>query len=904
MKKEGVKSILNKSIISLILLTIILISFSSISLSDTYFSDEPLTSNNETVVFISSENADKVEYVVYTDYNNDDDYNNDEGSDSNSKAFATSATSVKSSTKESVSVDVIDIAPIYGKAIENFNAYSNKKNIDICACGRFTDTLKITNTGSTTTHYIIKKGGSGAKFVSYLPTELLLNPGESQSISMVGNVPCLGAAGSYTLQTYFETLAGSSKILTQQLNVKECDSFKAYPAYPSYKNAPCTPTSYNINIQNLKDIPDTFKLSLDNGAKTTYFNKAGYDYINKAYYKFTEPFVLLAPKEQKTVSLIVNLPCEFSETYKFNVNVLSTQTKKELEFPLYLTIDKNRYSFGLDLGSSVKIENYTKKVPFTVKTKPLFSFCSNDIQLIPVKLTNLADFSNSYKISIVDEDNNNNNNDALKTPMSVTLVSKQSALLNNYYYAAKEELGNHTYTLQIVSEKGKLFGKLPINVEVKDCTKVGNVSLENQKSKKYTKYTRLILLLFVFILIIILLLLFFIFLLKPKKTLFDELDTKLKEEESLKDKADEEDDEEKINKAVENLKADLKRESGKETKLTSRKETAEEIIDTFQDEESSSWWKPFFIFLIFIIGLLILYFIWPYLINEDGNNALNQTSNITANKTLITPSITPPSTEISSKTTVTSVTDNALKDKSDKLDKSDQSDKLSTETENLTEMEVAGTSDVSWWSKFLSWFNWLIPDKLSDVTILNETIQTKNETELSSSDSLDDQSNVSQESKKSKTIQTTQSVVFDSKAFITQKEIDFTYRYWDEDTALIIDLSKYFVDVDNDELTFTNSKAPYIDIEYNGTTAYLIPHRDWFGESSIVFTASDGKGGMASTPEIVLVVRHAPEWFKWLKHYAWYVGVGAGLIILLIIILISYGIHVKRKPKKILLKKK
>ena len=44
-------------IISLILLTIIFISVSSISLSDTYVSDQPLTSNNETVVFISSENA-------------------------------------------------------------------------------------------------------------------------------------------------------------------------------------------------------------------------------------------------------------------------------------------------------------------------------------------------------------------------------------------------------------------------------------------------------------------------------------------------------------------------------------------------------------------------------------------------------------------------------------------------------------------------------------------------------------------------------------------------------------------------------------------------------------------------------------------------------------------------------
>ncbi|MBS3122610.1 hypothetical protein J4434_07045 [Candidatus Woesearchaeota archaeon] len=894
MKKEGVKSVLTKLIISLILLTIIFISVSSISLSDTYVSDQPLTSNNETVVFISSENADKVEYVVYTD-------NNDGNEGDASSASNIYATFAKTGTKESQeSVDVVDIAPIYGKAIENFNAYSHKKNIDICTCGRFTDTLKVTNTGSTTTHYIIKKGGSAAKFVSYLPTELLLNPSETQSINMVGNVPCLGAAGSYTLQTYFETLAGSSKILTQQLNIIECDSFKAYPAYPSYKNAPCTPTSYNINIQNLKNIPDTFKLSFDNNVgKAYYFNKA--DNINKAYYKFTESFVLLAPKEQKTTSLIINLPCEFSETYKFNVKVSSTITRKEQTFPLYLTIDKNGYSFGLDLGYPVKIENYTKKVSFAVKPNNFFSFCSSDVQLIPVRLTNLADFSNTYKISLISK----SDDDVFKTPVSVALLPKQSALLNNYYYAAEEELGNHTYALQVISEKGKLIGKLPITVEVKDCAKVDNVGLEQPEPKKYTA---LILLLFVFILIIILLLLFFIFLLKPKKTLFDELDQHLKEKESPEDKAGEESDEEKIKLAVEKVKADLKKESEKETKLTSEKEDKEEIIDTFQDEESSSWWKPLLVFLIFIIGLLILYFIWPYLIGQSDNNALNQTSDLTSNLTInetlkevsASSSTEKPQKELSEES-VASVTDKTLKDKLDKP--FIEAEKSSTDAENLTEMEVAGISNDSWWSKFLSWFNWLTPNQLSDVTILNETVQTKNETEISSLVSLD-QSNLPQESKESKPTQELQPVVFDSKAFITQKEIDFTYRYWDEDTALTIDISKYFVDIDNDELTFTNSKAPYIDVEYNGTTAYLIPHRDWFGESSIVFTASDGKGGTASTPEIVLVVRQAPEWFKWLKHYAWYVGVGAGLVILLIIILISYGVHTKRKPKKILLKRK
>lgn len=114
---------------------------------------------------------------------------------------------------------------------------------------------------------------------------------------------------------------------------------------------------------------------------------------------------------------------------------------------------------------------------------------------------------------------------------------------------------------------------------------------------------------------------------------------------------------------------------------------------------------------------------------------------------------------------------------------------------------------------------------------------------------------------------------------------------WDEDTRLKIDLSEYFVDPDGDRLSYVYTPVDNIVITISGDTATLTPEKDWFGEGSTTFTASDGKGGRVSSNEVSLYVRDIEEPTFWqnvlngVQIYAAYIVVGIVILVILIVLL-------------------
>ncbi|KHO45825.1 MAG: hemagglutinin/hemolysin-like protein [archaeon GW2011_AR4] len=62
-----------------------------------------------------------------------------------------------------------------------------------------------------------------------------------------------------------------------------------------------------------------------------------------------------------------------------------------------------------------------------------------------------------------------------------------------------------------------------------------------------------------------------------------------------------------------------------------------------------------------------------------------------------------------------------------------------------------------------------------------------------------------------------------------------------EDTTITQNLSNFFSDPENDPLTFTHTAAENITITIAGSSATFTPNPDFFGDSSVVFTASDGQ---------------------------------------------------------------
>ena len=77
-------------------------------------------------------------------------------------------------------------------------------------------------------------------------------------------------------------------------------------------------------------------------------------------------------------------------------------------------------------------------------------------------------------------------------------------------------------------------------------------------------------------------------------------------------------------------------------------------------------------------------------------------------------------------------------------------------------------------------------------------------------------------------------------------------QIWNEDTSLVLNLSKYFTDVDS-KLNYSAVGNSQISVNFSDDTATLIPAKDWNGKETIKINASDGEFNVLSN-EINLTV--------------------------------------------------
>ena len=84
-------------------------------------------------------------------------------------------------------------------------------------------------------------------------------------------------------------------------------------------------------------------------------------------------------------------------------------------------------------------------------------------------------------------------------------------------------------------------------------------------------------------------------------------------------------------------------------------------------------------------------------------------------------------------------------------------------------------------------------------------------------------------------------------------------QMWKQDTSTRINLDNYFSDPDGDKLYYSATKAKNISIEIKDNIAILTPDRGWTGNTSVVFTADDRKGGVTRSNSVRLEVVKATK---------------------------------------------
>lgn len=76
-----------------------------------------------------------------------------------------------------------------------------------------------------------------------------------------------------------------------------------------------------------------------------------------------------------------------------------------------------------------------------------------------------------------------------------------------------------------------------------------------------------------------------------------------------------------------------------------------------------------------------------------------------------------------------------------------------------------------------------------------------------------------------------------------------------KNTDYTLNMDTYFSDEDNDTLQYSAKAGEHLFVDIKGNIATLTPEEDWIGETAIAFGADDGKGGKATSPAILVVVK-------------------------------------------------
>ncbi|MFC1723754.1 hypothetical protein ACFL0V_06445, partial [Nanoarchaeota archaeon] len=116
---------------------------------------------------------------------------------------------------------VVMISGSVGAITENFNAFTAKNTVNVCACDLTEQTLTIANTGEVTSTYMLGQLGDAAKWADIAPQAFYLEPGETKNVRNFVKVPC-GVKGEFELNTSIQTVFEFEKTLAQKVNVENC----------------------------------------------------------------------------------------------------------------------------------------------------------------------------------------------------------------------------------------------------------------------------------------------------------------------------------------------------------------------------------------------------------------------------------------------------------------------------------------------------------------------------------------------------------------------------------------------------------------------------------------------------------------------------------------------------------
>lgn len=338
-------------------------------------------------------------------------------------------------------------------AFEDFTAVSFRSDIPACACGVDpVDVITVTNTGDIISDYKVDLEGKATSWTTIVPEAFQLKPGESIQISTFATPGCK-VRGDYSLEVSISTITKLTKVLEQEVTVRNCKNIAVEVEEWSKKNYPCVATDYKLDITNTGSFIEHYSLST--------FDEGGWVVLG-------EDELILNPGETQTVSAFVEGPCDAYGIHDFGIIIDTRYTEFEALVPIRLDVE-HYYNYDLEAGDYIDVKSVDEDNNTLINRSFIddldnsYNICEKEFKSIPFQITNEVYFANAYDLELQGPKIGELYAD------SIALAAGQSGSVDLDVHPGFREMGNYSFTVESISRRGNLYDNESIDVFVRKC---------------------------------------------------------------------------------------------------------------------------------------------------------------------------------------------------------------------------------------------------------------------------------------------------------------------------------------------------------------------------------------------------------------------------------------------------
>ena len=301
-------------------------------------------------------------------------------------------------------------------------------NLKACQCSKRTDILEIKNIGDFEALFKVEIYSPIKDLITLSDDTFELAPGEDNKVYVYIEVPCDAPLNTY-YTAVVRTNYGRSKEIYKEVVSSKCQSIKFENKVVNGQILPGEITTIQIDLQNVGDFTDTFKITPE---------------LYKEFTVLSQDEVSLAPDEQKKVFMYVKFP-------------LSQYGK--IDFPFTITSEKSQ-----NIVRGVQSFSIERDYDFSIKTDALeMDACEDVSKEAKLTITNLANTPNKYYLQLIGPSFVKLSQDSFE------LEAGKENTVSIIITPTEKEIGAYDLVLKARTEYGDMYKEKSFKLRVNKC---------------------------------------------------------------------------------------------------------------------------------------------------------------------------------------------------------------------------------------------------------------------------------------------------------------------------------------------------------------------------------------------------------------------------------------------------